>query len=281
MAETERSRDRFTDGILRFLVHFAFDGLDFDWEYPTQRGGIPEDRENFIEILKILYQKLSARNRLLTVAVAAPIGIIQEAYNILEMCNNVDYVFVMGYDLQETNYTSTHAPLRRELSELVERPTVDDAIQYYISNGCPANKLVLGIPAFGRSFTLDDPTETGIGAPANVRGTPGTFTQEEGFLGFNEICFGITAGGWTTEYLVENAVKIAWNGNQWVSYDDVESVEAKAKYSEEYGLAGVMFWSIDTDDFLSICYGKFYPLLSAANEFFGNFMYEISTHVEL
>lgn len=281
MAETERSRDRFTDGILRFLVHFGFDGLDFDWEYPTQRGGIPEDRENFIEILKILYQKLNARDRLLTVAVAAPIGIIQEAYDILEMCNNVDYVFVMGYDLQETNYTSTHAPLRRELSELDERPTVDDAIQYYILNGCPANKLVLGIPAFGRSFTLDSPTEYGLGAPANVRGTPGTFTQEEGFLGFNEICLGTIAGGWTTEYLVDNAVKISWKGDQWVSYDDVESVVAKATYTEEYGLAGVMFWSIDTDDFRAICYGKFYPLLSAANEFYGNFMYELSSRIEL
>lgn len=281
MAETERSRDRFTDGILRFLVHFGFDGLDFDWEYPTQRGGIPEDKENFIEILKILHQKLNSRNRLLTVAVAAPIDIIEEAYDIPEMCNNVDYVFVMGYDLQETNLTSTHAPLRRELNELEDRPTVDDAIQYYISNGCPANKIVLGIPAFGRSFTLDNPLEFEIGSPANVRGTPGTFTQEEGFLGFNEICTGILAGGWTTEYLAENAVKYARKGNQWVSYDDVESVVAKAQYTEEYGLAGVMFWSIDTDDFRAFCTGISYPLLNAANEFYGNFMYEIPTRNEL
>lgn len=281
MAETERSRDRFTDGILRFLVHFGFDGLDFDWEYPTQRGGIPEDKENFIEILKILHQKLNSRDRLLTVAVAAPIGIIEEAYDIPEMCGNVDYVFVMGYDLQETNLTSTHAPLRRELTELDDRPTVDDAIQYYILNGCPANKIVLGIPAFGRSFTLDNPLEFEIGSPANVRGAPGTFTQEEGFLGYNEICAGILAGGWTTEYLTENAVKYSRKGNQWVSYDDVESVVAKAQYTEDYGLAGVMFWSIDTDDFRAICTGISYPLLSAANEFYGNFMYEIPTRNEL
>ena len=35
MAERESTRDAFADQTLRYLVHYGFDGLDLDWEYPT------------------------------------------------------------------------------------------------------------------------------------------------------------------------------------------------------------------------------------------------------
>lgn len=44
----------------------------------------------------------------------------------------------------------------------------------------------------------------------------------------------------------------------------------KSQYAKQKGLAGVMFWSIDTDDFIGDCYGQSYPLLVAANNGLGN-----------
>lgn len=35
-------------------------------------------------------------------------------------------------------------------------------------------------------------------------------------------------------------------------------------------MAGVMFWSIDTDDFHGECFAESYPLLVAANKALGN-----------
>ena len=49
--------------------------------------------------------------------------------------------------------------------------------------------------------------------------------------------------------------------NQWVGFDNVKSIEAKVEYAYDQGLAGVMAWSIDTDDFLGDCNGPTYPLL--------------------
>lgn len=57
---------------------------------------------------------------------------------------------------------------------------------YVMRRGVPANKLLLGIPAFGKSFTLAS-SETGIGVPILGPGLPGRFTKEEGILAYYEV----------------------------------------------------------------------------------------------
>jgi chitinase len=43
-------------------------------------------------------------------------------------------------------------------------------------------------------------------------------------------------------------------------------VRKKSKFVIENGLGGIMFWSIDNDDFRGLCNGKPYPLIEAAKE---------------
>ena len=43
------------------------------------------------------------------------------------------------------------------------------------------------------------------------------------------------------------------------------SVKEKAEFAKKLGLAGVMVWSIDTDDFRNTCDQGKYPLLKALN----------------
>ena len=52
-----------------------------------------------------------------------------------------------------------------------------------------------------------------------------------------------------------------FRGDQWLSYDNERSIQAKTEYAWDQGLAGVMTWSIDTDDFLGMCNGPKFPLL--------------------
>ena len=63
----------------------------------------------------------------------------------------------------------------------------DSAIKYWIQQGAPNNKLNIGIGAYGRSFTLQNANNNGVGAPDNGAGNPGPYTQEAGYLGYNEV----------------------------------------------------------------------------------------------
>jgi chitinase len=40
----------------------------------------------------------------------------------------------------------------------------------------------------------------------------------------------------------------------------------KSRFVIEKGLGGIMFWSIDNDDFRGLCTGKPYPLIEAAKD---------------
>ena len=44
MVSIPSERTKFTSSVVEFLLKYNFDGLDFDWEYPANRGGILSDK---------------------------------------------------------------------------------------------------------------------------------------------------------------------------------------------------------------------------------------------
>lgn len=50
---------------------------------------------------------------------------------------------------------------------------------------------------------------------------------------------------------------------------DFRSVEEKVNYAKSKGLAGVMLWGIENDDFQGL-YGEKYPLLNTINKVYKN-----------
>lgn len=87
------------------------------------------------------------------------------------------------------------------------------------------------------------------------------------FLMIAQICQGIKEDDWTVVQPNPDAVgPYAFKGNQWVGYDDEAIARKKGEYVVKNGLGGIMFWSIDNDDFRGTCHGRPYPIIEAAKE---------------
>ena len=124
---------------------------------------------------------------------------------------------------------------------------------YWVTAGAPREKLVLGIPTYGRSWTLAT-KKNQPNSLASGTGDAGPITREKGYLAFNEICKNIRDNGWVkVEDPSGNAGPYAYKGNQWVGYDDTKMAAQKARYIIEEGLGGAMFWDLPSDDFRGWC----------------------------
>ncbi|KAL0110197.1 hypothetical protein PUN28_013683 [Cardiocondyla obscurior] len=258
------TRARFVKNVVEFVKKHDFDGFDLDWEYPNQRGGKPEDVQNYISLLKELRTEFDKHGLILSAAVAAAEPSASQSYDIAAMSKYLHFINIMAYDLHGAweKVTGHNAPLYKRTGESGGdlKLNVDASVHYWLDNGCPPEKLILGVPFYGRAFTLADKNQNGLGAPTTGPGTAGPYTREGGMLGYNEICESFKQGGWTVVRHEEHRTPYAYKDNQWVGYDDVTSLTEKTAYINSLGLGGAMLWSIETDDFLGNC-GEKYPLL--------------------
>ena len=93
------------------------------------------------------------------------------------------------------------------------------SVHYWLDNGAPAEKIVLGVPFYGKSFTLVNETNNKVGDATSSGGTAGPYTGEVGTLGYNEICEMRIQGGWTLVYQKDQEAPYTYKGNQWVGFD--------------------------------------------------------------
>ncbi|XP_036337628.1 probable chitinase 10 [Rhagoletis pomonella] len=265
--------NQFVYEAIEFLRDYKFNGLDVDWEYP--RGA--EDRAAYVNLLRELRIAFEGEAKstglprlLLTAAVPASFEAIAAGYDVPEISKYLDFINVMTYDFhgqweRTVGHNSPLFPLEATTG-YQKKLTVDFSAREWVKQGAPKEKLLIGMPTYGRSFELVNETQFDIGAPASGGGKPGKFTNEAGFLSYYEVCSFLAAENTTLVWDSEQQVPFAYRGNQWVGFDDERSLKTKMEWLKEQGFGGIMVWSTDMDDFSGRCGAGKYPLLNALSD---------------
>ncbi|CAL1266029.1 unnamed protein product [Larinioides sclopetarius] len=274
MVGEKSRRDTFVRSAVKWVTDFGFDGFDLDWEYPgaSDRGGKYSDKENFLKLVEELKEAFEPHKLLLTCAVPVAKFRLQEGYEVPRLAELFDWINVMTYDLRGNwaGFTDVHSPLyKRPFDQWAyEKLNVHDGLHLWVSMGAPKHKLVVGVPFYGRTYTLGskDNTELRAGIKKWVGGgLPGPYTNASGFLAYYEICPHVNSGAWTKKYDDIGKCPYAYYDDQWIGYEDEDSIGIKMDYIREQGFGGAMIWAIDMDDFNGVC-GRKNALLEVMNE---------------
>ena len=191
----------------------------------------------------------------------------------------LDLINVMTYDFhgqweKEVGHNSPLYPLN-SATGFQKRLTVDFSAKEWVRQGAPKEKLIIGMPVYGRTFTLVDTSQFDIGAPATGGGEPGRYTGEAGFLSYYEICDFLHKDNTTLVWDNEQQVPFAYRGDQWVGFDDERSLKTKTSWLKNEGFGGIMVWSVDLDDFRGYCGTGKYPLIKTMKAELENYMVEM------
>ncbi|GAB6023558.1 Chitinase 2 [Chamberlinius hualienensis] len=254
MVSTAYTRKTFINSVVLWLIRYGFDGLDMNWEYPAQRGGVPSDKDNFSLLLKELKEAFEPHGFVLSATLSGLKSVADVSYDVSQISEYADYMNVMSYEYH--SYYDEPRVLHQSPmnSRPDENPTlnVNFTMHYFLYRGAAPNKLLMGIVSDGRTYTLADPLFHNIGDPAVGPGQSGQYSQSPGYLATYEICANLKLG-WKMEFDEVAQAPYCYGGYQWAAYDDDRSVGAKVQLIKDLGLGGVMFWSIDMDDCRRIC----------------------------
>ncbi|PPQ98625.1 hypothetical protein CVT24_003958 [Panaeolus cyanescens] len=230
-------RAKFVQSSLKLLEDYGLDGLDVDYEYPTDAA----QAKGYVDLLKEMRAALDAHSKkqgpsckfLLTIA--APCG--PEHYQklqIAEMDKHLDFWNLMAYD-----FAGSWDPVSGHQANLFNGTiNASAAVDHYIASGVARDKLVLGIPLYGRSFLNTD----GVGKPFSGLG-PGTW--ESGVYDYRAL----PLPGSTVNHDKKSVASWSYDATkkELISFDSEDVAKWKGQYIKRENLGGSMFWELSGD----------------------------------
>ena len=266
VALTESSRAEFADEVGELVRNYSLDGVDIDWEYPGQPGpGIAyreEDKVNFTLLIKAIRDRLDEMEErkgrrfpgyVLTVA-SSDSETYLENTEMDTLHHYVDYINVMSYDFYTAGSETTghHAGLNKSNASINKARNTRAGIERYLSLGVPAEKIVMGVAFYGRSWS---------GVRSENNGLYQKYDSFKGAYGYGHIRDSFLGKeGYERFWDEEAKAPYLWNQDSsiFISYEDPVSLSYKGSYVRENELGGIMYWEHRHDkdgDLLETLYG--------------------------
>jgi chitinase len=241
---------RLADQLADVVQPTGYDGIDLDWEFPANAA----ERDRMNALTAALRERLP-RPALLTMAVPAT-NWSGRWFGKDALLPHIDFLNVMTYDFHGSwsDHAGHNAPLFFPASG--DQPscrgnTVEGSMDYWLrQKNWPKDRLLLGIPLYGRGFRAPR-----LGAPAS-----GTHARSgvpyRGIEALRKL-------GWRETW--DDVAQVPWlqapDESEVLCFDDARSIRRKGRYARERGLAGIFFWEV-SEDFD----GTSNPLVKAASD---------------
>ena len=240
VVETSESRMIFAQSVVSFLKLYNFDGLEIDWKSPLNpdKGGRPENFDRFPKLVKEIRSALDSSGEDYTLTVALP-GQSWELfdYDIEGLAPHVDWFNLLSFDY----HTPKNVP--KTVGAHTDLKLIDSVVYDLVQQNKPT-KFVLGMAAYGRTYTLADSRCQEIGCPFRSPGLGGC-GNTPGFLPFNEISAFVQSGEMSYQDVSSSSMVAIVDEDQMISYDDESTWAIKTAYAEMMCLRGTHLWSID------------------------------------
>jgi len=227
----ESSPETVANGIADFVQQWGFDGADLDAE-PVR------DHPNYDVFIQTLRQRLP--NAIITAAVNGAPTLFARVHP------HFDQINIMTYDLSGAweGWYSWHnsaifsagdggAPKNIPGSS-TEYPNVEQWVNRFHDAGVPLEKLGFGIDLYGYVWTgVNAPQQDAAGAQRRF----GETSYDNLVAEFPGIA---SSPQWDAD------AQAAWYGtsNQFVSFDNQQTIDAKFEYARQKGVGGMIVWEI-------------------------------------
>lgn len=244
---TAESRATFAASCVEFCRRYNFDGIDLDWEFPGVQGVIPhggraEDYVNYGLVVTEIRKLFDAEPEPLILTVATPVGVsrLTAGFDLLTMQEGVDFFHLMTYNIH------THFQQDRILGASTDMNFIFRNIKYLLGVGVKPNKIVLGLAAYGRTYTLQDPSCHTDGC-FFVDGATFRCDDALGFMPIWAIDEIVKSGNYQSLVINQKTgnAELYVDQDLYINYDNAETYMEKYDYSSKSCFRGVMWWSAD------------------------------------
>lgn len=230
LAKSDTQRKAFAADCKAFIENWGIDGIDVDWEFPgiSWSGAASDpavDTYNHTLLMKQLRETLG-NDYLLTYAGYVKDKIaVENGFKYIDVKaidQYVDFVNLMTYDMDAAPKHQSALSDSRAYWDCVR------TVNAYRAAGVAYNKLVLGIPFYGRH----------------------AFSGQQASLNYSTI---LTLDkkiykidNWDP---ISNTPYVTKSGIFFCGYDNPKSIDIKGKWAMSLGLKGMMYWQYDGDDY--------------------------------
>ncbi len=234
---SESAKRNFFDKIVYYLKQRNANGVNIDFE-----GVSSSLRDSMTSFLIRLATRVHHDIPNSIVSVALPAVDWGPVFDIAALKNYLDYFVIMGYDYY-WNGSSTAGP-NSPMFKFQSSYDYDlsKSITFYLKQGLPPSKLILGIPYYGREW----PTKSSS-VPSSTTGTGKTRTYK--YVKSNPSTY--STRHWEEKSFTPYYVFYDSGNDTWKQcfIDDEASLKYRYKYLVRYrGLAGIGIWALGYDD---------------------------------